>query len=57
VADSLAHPRQVLTEEDLALLSHSDLVEDRPDAERPDELNYPAPPGFRERLLLGDISW
>jgi hypothetical protein len=49
--------RRGLSEEDLALLGHSDLVEDRPDTEGHDELSYPAPAGFRERLLLGDISW
>jgi hypothetical protein len=45
-----------LSEEELALLERTDLDED-PDAERPDVLGFPGPAGYRERLVLGDISW
>ena len=45
-----------LSEEEVALLESSDVDED-PDAERPDVLGFPGPPGYRERLVLGDISW
>jgi hypothetical protein len=46
-----------LTEEELALLGHSELVaEEGPDTEPYDD-SYPAPAGFRERLILGDLSW
>jgi hypothetical protein len=57
MADSAAPVSGGLSEEDLAMLTHTDLVEDPGDPERHDELGYPAPAGFRERLVLGDISW
>ena len=57
MGDALAHPRQALTEEELALLWHPDLAEDGADAVQHDEPGSPAPAGYRERLALGDISW
>jgi hypothetical protein len=55
VADSLLAGR--MTEEELALLGHSDLVADPTDERHYDEGNPPGLPSFGERLLLGDISW
>jgi hypothetical protein len=49
--------RRGLTDEDLALLGHSDLADEGLDVDEPVEHGYPAPAGFRERLILGDISW
>jgi hypothetical protein len=49
--------RRGLTEEDLALLGHSDLAEGSREVEQPDDQGYPAPADFRERLALADISW
>jgi hypothetical protein len=47
-----------LTEEELALLGHSELLaEEDPERERYEEQSDPAPAGFRERALLGDLSW
>jgi hypothetical protein len=47
-----------LTEEELALLGHSELTEEEGSAsdlsEDPTDL---APAGYRERLALGDLSW
>jgi hypothetical protein len=56
VVDALLPVRPGLTEEELALLAHSELVADAPDG-FDDELGQPGPPGFRERLARGDISW
>jgi hypothetical protein len=58
-------PARGWTEEELALLGHSDLAEDRsadvPGRDRGnetyDESGRPRPIGFRERLALGDLSW
>ncbi len=55
VADVVLPARRKLTEEELALLRHPDLVEDGRDDHHED--GQPGPPGFRERLALGDISW
>jgi len=49
--------RQTLTEEELALLRHADLMEDGADDQHYEEHGRPSPPSFRERLALGDISW
>jgi hypothetical protein len=57
VADALRAARLRLTEEELALLGHSDLVADSIDESNNDELDPPGLLSFRERLLLGDISW
>jgi len=48
-----------LTEEEkFALLGHSDLMtEERPEAEQEEEQSDPALARYRERLLLGDLSW
>ena len=48
--------RGALTEEELALLAHSDL-DAGAEAEPSDDLGDAATAGFRERLLLGDLSW
>ena len=56
MAEPFAQPHRVLTEEDLALLGHSELGQDGSDVDH-DELSYPAPAGFRDRLALGDLSW
>ena len=65
MADAQAPARHGFTEEELALLGHSDLAvhgrgaepgRDRDD-EAYDEHGRPGPAGFRERLVLGDISW
>jgi hypothetical protein len=58
-------PARGWTEEELALLGHSELAEDRsadvPALDRGDgaydELGRPRTIGFRERLALGDLSW
>jgi hypothetical protein len=67
VADAQAPARSGWTEEELALLGHSDLAvhgrgaEAGRDRDRDDEAyggnGHPGPAGFRERLVLGDISW
>jgi hypothetical protein len=65
MADAQAPARHGWTEEELALLGHSDLAENppgvAPGGDRDDEANAehgrPGPAGFRERLVLGDISW
>ena len=50
--------RRGLTEEELALLGHSELVaEEGHELEPSDEHGDPVLAGFRERLVLGDISW
>jgi hypothetical protein len=50
--------RRSLTEEELALLGHSDLVaEESHELEPHEEQGDPVLAGFRERLVLGDISW
>ena len=52
-----AQTQRGLTEEELALLGHVDLLaEDRHEPE-PFEERDPVLAGFRERLLLGDLSW
>ena len=64
MADAQDPARHGFTEEELALLGHSDLAVhgrgaepgDRDD-EAYDEHGRPGPAGFRERLVLGDISW
>jgi hypothetical protein len=56
VVDALFPVHHGLTEEELALLRHSDLVGEVSDT-CDDELGHPGPPGFRERLARGDISW
>jgi hypothetical protein len=43
-----------LTQEELALLGHSELVAEEPG--EPD-VDFDLPVGFRERLALGDLSW
>ena len=54
----MALTREGVTEEDLALLGHPDLLaEERPEAEQYEEQGDPALAGFTERLLLGDLSW
>ncbi len=58
VADAQAPARQSLTEEELALLRHSDLVDEVTEVDHYDELRgRSSRPSFRERLALGDISW
>jgi hypothetical protein len=49
-----ASPR--LSEDEVALLTRYDLVDEALDA-RDEEHGDPGPPGFRERLARGDISW
>jgi hypothetical protein len=50
--------RRSLTEEELALLGHSDLVaEEGQELGLNEEHGDPVLAGFRERLILGDISW
>ena len=50
--------RRGLTEEELALLGHSELVaEEGPELEPIEEHGDPVLAAFRERLLLGDMSW
>jgi hypothetical protein len=46
-----------LTEEELALLRQVDLWDDGADERHYEERGRPSPPSFRERLVLGDISW
>jgi hypothetical protein len=54
----MALTRGGLTEEDLALLEHPDLLaEEHPEAEEYEEQGDPVLAGFTERLLLGDLSW
>jgi hypothetical protein len=54
----MAQTNRGLTEEELALLGHSDLLaEERQETEQYEEHGSPAPAGFRERLALGDLSW
>lgn len=55
--ETQAPPRRGLTEEDLALLGHSDLTEDDLHPDYEGEYGSPAPVGYRERLALGDLSW
>jgi hypothetical protein len=57
VTAALLAARRSLTEEELALLGHSDLMADATDESHHDELSHPDLLSFRERLLLGDISW
>jgi hypothetical protein len=50
--------RRGLTEEELALLGHSDLVaEEGQEPELIEDRGSPMPAGFHERLVLGDLSW
>ena len=56
MTDFPAHVRNGWTEEELALLRHADLAEDSVDAVQDDPAS-PAPIGFHERLVLGDLSW
>jgi hypothetical protein len=50
--------RRSLTEEELALLGHSELVaEEGQELESFEEQGDLVLAGFRERLLLGDLSW
>jgi hypothetical protein len=47
-----------LSEEDFALLGYSDLLaEEGQEPAQPEEPGDPVLAGFRERLLLGDLSW
>ena len=55
VADLVFSVRH-LSEEEVALLTHSELVDEALDR-HDEELGHPGPPGFRERLARGDISW
>jgi hypothetical protein len=57
VTDALLTARRSFTEEDLALLRHLDRVADATDESDCDELSHPDLLSFRERLVLGDISW
>jgi hypothetical protein len=57
VTDAQLPVRRNLTEEDLALLRHADLVDEGAAGAYDEELSHPGPPGFRERLTRGDISW
>jgi hypothetical protein len=57
VANAQFPARHSLTEEELALLRHADLLEDGADDKHYEERGRPIPPNFRERLALGDISW
>ena len=50
--------RRSLTEEELALLGHSDLVaEEGHEIDPYEEHGDLVLAGFRERLVLGDLSW
>jgi hypothetical protein len=50
--------RRSLTEEELALLGHSELAaEEASELESFEEPGDLVLAGFRERLLLGDLSW
>ena len=52
-----AQTQRGLTEEELALLGHADLLAgDRQEPEPFEECDSLLA-GFRERLLLGDLSW
>jgi len=57
MTNAQAPARHGLTEDDLALLGHSDLAEGGPVDEHDGEDSRPAPAGFRERLTRGDLSW
>ena len=57
MADAQAPARHGWTDEELALLRHPDLMDDRADDKHYEERAQPSPPSFRERLALGDISW
>jgi hypothetical protein len=47
-----------LTEEEFALLEHSELmVDEHRDPDQSDDPYAYSPTGFRERLALGDLSW
>ena len=47
-----------LTEEELALLGHSELMAEEGGMPEPSEdAGDLAPPGYRERLAVGDLSW
>jgi hypothetical protein len=47
-----------LTEEELALLGHSELAEEEGSAsDLSEDAAGLAPAGYRERLALGDLSW
>jgi hypothetical protein len=57
LADTQSPAGRGLTEEELALLRHTDLTDEGTDEHRCDEPGHPGPAGYRERLALGDISW
>ena len=47
-----------LTEEELALLGHSELTAEEASAQDlSEDAGNLAPAGYRERLALGDLSW
>ena len=56
VANAQAPARRGLTDEELALLRQSDLMDDADD-KHCEEGGQPSLPSFRERLALGDLSW
>ena len=50
--------QQGLTEEEFAFLGYSELLAEEGQGPEPhEETNYPLPADFRERLVLGDLSW
>jgi hypothetical protein len=50
--------QQGLTEEEFAFLGHSELLAEESRGPEPnEETNHPLPADFRERLILGDLSW
>jgi hypothetical protein len=54
----LVELQQGLTEEELAVLGHSELISEEglaPDLS--EDLSNLVPAGYRERLALGDLSW
>jgi hypothetical protein len=57
MGDGQASVQRGLTEEELALLGHPELSDDGLEIVQYDDHGSPAPAGFRERLVLGDISW
>ena len=57
VANAQAPARRGLTDEELALLRQSDLMDDAADDKHCEERGQPSLPSFRERLALGDLSW
>jgi hypothetical protein len=54
----MARVRDGLSEEDFALIGYSDLLaEESQEPGQHEERGDPVLAGFRERLLLGDLSW